>query len=97
MPVSVDTRQALDLKNLSVPPSLHVLSVEAEDYTDWDGEPALRVTVVLDDSTDEEKISGAVVGAFKSAIRESLRAHGISLFAYIFLTKPSEIADISED
>ena len=97
MPVSVDAREALDLKNLPLPPGLHVLRIDAEDYTDWDGDPALRVTVVLDEATDEENISGAVVGNFKFAILENLRKHGINLFPYIFLAKPSELAETDEE
>ena len=97
MPVSVDMREALDLKKLPMPPGLRVLSLEAEDYTDWEGNPALRVNVLLDESVDVEKVGGAAIGDFKSGIRESLRKHGINLFAYIFLAKPSEVAETDED
>jgi hypothetical protein len=97
MPLSVDTRQALDLKNLPVPAGMHVLSIDAEDYTDWDGDDALRVNVVIDDATDVDKISGAEVSVFKLAIMDNLRKDGIMLFPYVFFAKPSELAETDEE
>lgn len=97
MPVSVDTREALDLKNLPSPPGLRVLSIEAEDLTDWTGDPALRVNVLLDESVEVEKLTGAAMGDFTSAIHESLINHGITLFPYIFFAKPSELAETDEE
>src|SRR2546421_7318783 len=97
MSVDAKAREALDLKSLSFPPSLPVIRLEVEDYTDWDGDPALRVLVVLDESVDEEQVSGEDAGDLKFAIRESLRKHGITLFPYIFLAKPSELAESDED
>src|SRR5260221_9843798 len=97
MPVDIETRKALDLKNLPQVPGLPVIGLEVEDYTNWDGEPALRVTVILDESVDPEKVSGKAVSDLKFAIRESLTKHGISLFPYTFLVKPSELAETDED
>lgn len=97
MPVDEKTRQALDIKSLPHPPNLAVTRVEAEDYTDSAGEPSLRVLVVLDESVDVEKVSGAAVGDFKSLIRESLRKHGITVFPYIFFAKPSELEETDEE
>jgi hypothetical protein len=97
MPVDEKTRKALDVKNLPHLPGLDVIGMEAEDYTDWAGEPALRVLVTLDESVNVEKLSGEVVGEFKAAIRKRLRDQGITLFPYVFLAKPSELAEKDED
>ena len=59
--------------------------------------PSLRVLVVLDESVDVEKVTGEAAGELKSAIRKSLRKHGITLFPYIFLAKESELADTDEE
>lgn len=45
MPVDQKTREALDPKCLPDLPNLRVTRVEVEDYTDWEGEPALKVLV----------------------------------------------------
>lgn len=90
------TLEALDLKGLSLPPSPRVVSVEAEDYTDSSGEPALRVLVTLDEAADIENLSGEAIGKLKSAIRDSLRRHGVTVFPYIFLAKPSELAEADD-
>lgn len=97
MPVIEEARKALDIKNLPLPPGLVVTRLEAENYTDSTGEPSLRVLVVLDESVDVEKLGGEVVGDFKSAIRERLRKHGVTVFPYIFFAKPSELEDNDEE
>jgi hypothetical protein len=99
MPADQRVREALDIKSLSLtlPPSIPVIRLESEDYTDSTGEPSLRVLVVLDESLDVEKVSGAAVGKLKSAIRDSLRKHGVTVFPYIFLAKPSELAETDEE
>ena len=93
MPVDEKTRTALDIKRLLLPADIAVTKLEAEDYTDSSGEPALRVLVVLDESVDVEKLTGEAIGNLKFAIRQSLRKNGINEFPYIFLAKPSELAD----
>ena len=97
MPVSAATKKALNLKKLKLPPSIPVLRVEVEDYTDWDGDPALKVLVVLDESVDPEKVDGNAVNELKVAIRNSLRKHGVTLFPYIFFAKPSELAETDDE
>lgn len=97
MPVDEKAREALDLKGLTIPPSLRVTRVEVEDYTDSSGEPSLRLLVVLDEATDIKKVSGEDFGELKFAIRESLRKHGVTVFPYIFLAKPSELAETDEE
>ena len=91
------TLDALDIQQFRFPPTLPVVEVEVEDYTDSDGEPALRVQVILDEATDIDAIQGEEVGELKFAIRDSLRRHGITLFPYIFLAKRSELAEAAEE
>jgi hypothetical protein len=89
--------KALDIKKLPIPKGLVVTKVVAEDYTDSTGEPSLRVLVVLDESVDVEKVTGEAVGDLKMAISDKLIKHGVTLFPYIFLAKPSELAETDED
>ncbi len=95
MPLTVDIRDALDLDKLPVPPGMHILKIEAEDYTDWDGDPALRISVLLDESTDVKKVRG--VTKFEIAIHDKLQKYGISLFPYFSYAKPSELAETDEE
>jgi len=97
MPLTVDIHDALDLTKLSVPPGMHILKIEAEDYTDWDGDPALRISVLLDDSTDVEKIRGGDISKFKLAVYDNLLKYGINLFPHFKFAKPSELAEEDED
>ena len=84
--------EALDLMKLALPKSIPVIGIRAEDYTDSTGEAALRVRVMLDEGFDAMKVSGKDIGDLKWIIGESLRDHGVTLFPYIFLAKPSELA-----
>lgn len=97
MALTVDVRDALDPKNLPIPGSMRVLKIDAEDYTDWTGDPALRITVLLDESTDIEKITGEDVGNLKGAIHDILLQNGIHLFPYTFLAKPSDLIDTDDE
>ncbi|MBM3953700.1 MAG: hypothetical protein FJ309_03610 [Planctomycetes bacterium] len=87
------TRIALNLDMLALPASLRVKRLEVQEYTDTDGEPALRILAVIDDAVDVEHVSGGDVSNMKSAIRESLRRGGIRQFAYVFIAKQSELDD----
>ena len=90
MPVAENMRDALDLTRLELPASPKVVAIEVEDYVDWSGDDALRVYVILSDDTDEFRLTGDEVLQLKSAIRYSLRSHGIELFPYVRLVKESE-------
>ncbi len=79
------TREALDFRNLHLPPALKVLRLDVEDFTDHDGEASLRINAIVDESVDPSTISGRDVTDFKMSIGESLRSHGISLFPYVFM------------
>lgn len=93
MAVTAEIHDALDLTKLRLPSSIPVEQIDVEDYVDMDGEPALRIEVIIAESTDLEQISGRDVGELKSSIHASLRQHGIRLFPYIFIAKPSEMGD----
>jgi hypothetical protein len=97
MPIDQKTRKALDIKKLRLPSIPTVSALQVEEYTDSTGDPALRVRVILDESTDIEKLSGEAIGDLKAAIRESLRKHGVTKFPYIFLAKQSELAGTDEE
>ena len=97
MPVDQNTIDALSMENLPLPASPPVARLEAEDYTDSTGEPSLRILVVLEEGTDLSRVSGEDVGELKSVIRESLRSHGITVFPYIFLAKPSELQESDDE
>jgi hypothetical protein len=98
MAVDEKTKEALDLKTLQLPSSPPVFQINVEEYEDWTGEESLRLQVVLAAHTDVSRITGQQVGELKRAIHDSLIAHGVSRFPYIFITTPEELAEpIDED
>jgi hypothetical protein len=91
MPVDTRVTDALRLDKLDLPPRPRVLAIEAEDYVTYDGDEALRVWVVIaEDTTDEDVRNAQAIIQLKDAIRDNIRAEGVTLFPYITLTKPSE-------
>jgi hypothetical protein len=91
--ISVDQkiREALRLETLKLPPNPKVVEVRVEDYVDTSGEDALRVTVILDEQVDVEKVTGREVINLKTAIRDRVREQGVELWPYIWLAKQSEL------
>jgi nitric oxide synthase oxygenase domain/subunit len=84
-------KAALNLQKLKLPSRPRVRAIEVEDYVDWAGDEALRVYVVIDESTtDEELRNGRAILDLKRAIHDSLLKKGITLFPYTIITKPSE-------
>lgn len=73
MTVTDVIREALDLRKLNLPDQLSVIDLKWEDYTDMDGEPALRITVVIDEQTDVDGLDGDQIGTMKSEIRRRLQ------------------------
>ena len=96
MVVDERVRKALDLKRLKLPASVPIVSLWAEDYTDWEGEDALMVHVILPEDLDVEQLKGREVNMATSAIRDSLRSQGITVFPYITMYKASEAEEDSE-
>jgi hypothetical protein len=90
--MSTDLRavETLDLTQLELPPSLPITGMEVEEYVDWTGDEALRVTLIIDESVDAARTSGGDVIQLKSAVREAIRALGVREFVYIRLVKESE-------
>jgi uncharacterized protein (DUF111 family) len=78
-----------------MPPGVRVLSVQPAHHTDWEGIPALRVNVVIENDTDVVKHTRALAD-LKDAIHQRLLDHGITLFPYIFFATLSELAETGE-
>ncbi len=74
-----------------------VVDILVEDYVDTDKEDALRVTVIIDEDVDIEKVSGQDITDLKSAIRHRIRELGVELWAYIFVAKQSEFDEDEEE
>ena len=77
-----EIQELLDPKTLSLPASLPVQRIEAEEYVDWEGEDAIRVTVGLEDYVDvgEDSVTGQDV-------------LDLGEFAYISITSESELEE----
>ena len=95
MPVTAEIHEALDLSKLKLPASPRVVSLEVEEYEDADGEPALRVLAVIDESTVINRESARGVSELNLAIIDSLRQHGVTLFPYVFIAKPRSLSEYS--
>ena len=85
-------KRALDIRSLRIPNSIPVIDIKCEAYTDSDGESALRVWVIFEETSDAGDFSGEDVGELKFAIRESLRNNGIEEFPYISIVSEDERA-----
>ena len=85
----------LEPKRLTFPESMPVVRIEAEEYIDFDGEDALRVTVILDESVsvEDESVTGKDINDLKDAIHDRLLENGITEFPYIYLTTESELRE----
>jgi hypothetical protein len=90
MPVDAKVLETLDLKQLDLPESLPLVGVEVEDYVDWTGDDALRVTLILDESVDPAKTPGNEGLNLVMQIRDRLLAQGIEKFPYVYFVKESE-------
>jgi len=93
-------QQALSLSQLSkhgLPPRPAILRIEVQDYLDFEEDAGLRVLVVIPDETNLDSLSGQDVGDLKRAIHESLLEQGITLFPYIHLAMPGELAEVDEE
>ena len=93
MAITENIYEALDLKTLQLPANPKVLAIDVQEFTDRDGDEMLRVLVTIDEDTDIENWTGEAIGQFKRAIRDSLRMHGVDLFAIVEVAKPSELQE----
>jgi len=80
-------RQALQHDTLPLPLSPPVCHIEPEPYVDSLGDDALKIWVVLADSTRDEQITAAATGAIENAIANRLNELGVDLFPYLFFAK----------
>ena len=99
MPVDQKIVDALKLSDLKpkLPRNPRVVDIRVEDYVDTDGEDALRVTVILDEKVNVEKLRAEDTGALKTTIRNRIRELGVELWPYIFVAKQSELEEDDEE
>jgi hypothetical protein len=93
MAVDQKIRDALKLSKLKtkLPKNPRVVEIRVEEYVDTSGEEALRVTVLLDEGVEVEKLKAEDIRALTRAIRKRIREHGIELWPYIQFAKQSEL------
>ena len=80
-----------------LPRNPKVVDIRVEDDVDSDGEDALRVTIVIDEDVDVEKVSGQDLSDLVDAIRSRIRELGVERWAYIGFAKPSELAEDDDE
>jgi hypothetical protein len=92
-------QDALKLSKMrsKLPRDPKVVDIRVEDYVDTDGEDALRVWVILDESVDVENVSGDDVMAVKRTIHDRVRELGVELWPYIHMAKQSEFDEEDEE
>jgi hypothetical protein len=92
-------QDALKLGKLKskLPPNPKVVDICVEDYVDSDGEDALRVTIVIDEDVDVEKVSGQDLSDLVDAIRSRIRELDVERWAYIGFAKPSELEEDEDE
>ncbi len=92
-------KKILHLKELRLPTRPRVREILAEPYEEQsssssdDGAQALRVTVLLDESTPLGDRSWKAVAPIDQAIRKAIRKADANLFPYIDFVKKSELQD----
>ena len=86
----------LDLKKLkkSLPREPHVVLIIPEEYVNFEGEDALKVTIVLSNDTTDEQLAGDNVFRLNSVIRHAVQDAGIALFPYTFFATEAELEEL---
>jgi hypothetical protein len=99
MPVDQKILDALKLSELKskLPRNPKVVDIRVEDYVDTDGEDALRVWVIIDESVKVEKLRGEDVSALDWAIHQRIRDTGVTLWPYIWFAKQSELDEDDDE
>jgi hypothetical protein len=99
MAVDQKILNALKLSDLKpmLPRNPRVVDIRVEDYVDTDGEDALRVTIILDERVNVEKLRAEDITAVTSAIRNRIRELGVELWPYLFFAKQSELDEDDEE
>lgn len=83
----------LDPKKLPLPPKPVVTDIKVFPHMDHTGEEALRVYVLLDESTTRADRAPKNLSAIRLAILDALRAAGIELFPYTRMATPSDLRE----
>jgi hypothetical protein len=96
MAVDQNTLDALRLDSLVVPADLKVEDLRVEEYTDHDGDDALRVTIVLADDTDFSQGIGGKLNTLIRSINDNLLQRGVTLFPYTRISTPRGAAEAAE-
>ncbi len=99
MAVDQKVRDVLKLSELKakLPTNPRVVDIRVDEYVDTSGEDALRVTVILDEDVEVEKLRGEDIRALTREIRNRIRERGIELWPYIEFAKQSELDEEDED
>jgi hypothetical protein len=99
MPVDQKIRDSLRLGDLKskLPPNPRVVDIRVEDYVDTDGEDALRVTVVLDEDVEVEKLRAEETTRLKTLIHDLLRDQEVELWPYIQFAKQSDLDQLDDE
>jgi hypothetical protein len=80
-----------------LPRNPKVVDIRVEDYVDSDGEDALRVTIVIDEDVDVEKVSGHDLSDLVNAVRSRIRELDVERWPYIGFAKPSELVEDDDE
>jgi hypothetical protein len=83
----------LDPKKLPLPPKPKVIDIKVFPYVDHSGEDALRVWILLDDTTTRADRAPRNLNAIHLAIADALLAAGIRLFPYTRMATPSDLKE----
>ncbi|MBI2924585.1 MAG: hypothetical protein HYY24_02645 [Verrucomicrobia bacterium] len=73
-----------------LPARPRVQEIGFEPYTDSTGDSAVKVTVLLAETTPEKERAFRSVAPIEQAIREALMEEGIDLWPYFWFRTPSE-------
>ena len=97
MTVSEQATELLDLTTLDLPPHPKLVGIDVHPWINQADEPSLFVQLWVAEEEDPFQMDGGAIVRLKSVIRDRLRQHGIQEFAYIFMSKRSEMAEINAE
>jgi hypothetical protein len=99
MSVDQKIRDALNLSKLKtkLPRNPRVVDIRVEEYVDTSGEDALRVTVILDENVEAEKLKAEDLTAMARELRARVREQGFELWPYVQFVKQSELDAENEE
>ena len=85
--------RVLNTGKLKLPDRPRVTHVWAEDYTDWSGDDALAVFILLADSTPKSDRTYEQIEPIERAVFDALRDSGESRFPYLTTILEREFAN----